>query len=94
MAVIGPNADNRYNMLGDYTAPQEDSNVKTVLDGILTKLSPFRVEYVRGCAIRDTTVNEIEQAIKAARRSEVVIVVVGGSVPVILKRAIKKQVRL
>ena len=79
VAVIGPNADNRYNMLGDYTAPQEDSNVKTVLDGILTKLSPFRVEYVRGCAIRDTTVNEIEQAIKAARRSEVVIVVVGGS---------------
>lgn len=79
VAVIGPNADNRYNMLGDYTAPQEDSNVKTVLDGILTKLSPSRVEYVRGCAIRDTTVNEIEQAIKAARRSEVVIVVVGGS---------------
>lgn len=79
VAVIGPNVDNRYNMLGDYTAPQEDSNVKTVLDGILTKLSPFRVEYVRGCAIRDTTVNEIEQAIEAARRSEVVIVVVGGS---------------
>lgn len=79
VAVIGPNADNRYNMLGDYTAPQEDSNVKSVLDGIITKLSPSRVEYVRGCAIRDTTVNEIEQAIEAARRSEVVIVVVGGS---------------
>lgn len=79
VAVIGPNADNRYNMLGDYTAPQEDSNVKTVLDGIITKSSPSRVEYVRGCAIRDTTVNEIEQAIEAARRSEVVIVVVGGS---------------
>ena len=79
VAVIGPNADNRYNMLGDYTAPQEDSNVKTVLDGIITKLSPSRVEYVRGCAIRDTTVNEIEQAIEAARRSVVVIVVVGGS---------------
>ena len=79
VAVIGPNADNRYNMLGDYTAPQEDSNVKTVLDGIITKLSPSRVEYVRGCAIRDTTVNEIEQAIEAARRSEGVIVVVGGS---------------
>lgn len=79
VAVIGPNADNRYNMLGDYTAPQEDSDVKTVLDGIITKLSPSRVEYVRGCAIRDTTVNEIEQAIGAARRSEVVILVVGGS---------------
>ena len=30
VAVVGPNADNRYNMLGDYTAPQEDENIKTV----------------------------------------------------------------
>ena len=90
VAVIGPNADNRYNMLGDYTAPQEDSNVKTVLDGIITKLSPSRVEYVRGCAIRDTTVNEIEQAIEAARRSEVVIVVVGGSSARDFKTSYKK----
>lgn len=79
VTVIGPNADNRYNMLGDYTAPQEDSNVKTVLDGVMAKLSPSRVEYVKGCAIRDTAVNEIEQAVEAARRSEVVIAVVGGS---------------
>ena len=65
IAVIGPNADNRYNMLGDYTAPQEDENVKTVLDGIVAKLSPSRVEYVKGCAIRDTTTNEIEKAVEA-----------------------------
>ena len=37
VAFIGPNADNRYNMLGDYTAPQEEENIKTVLDGIRTK---------------------------------------------------------
>lgn len=79
IAVIGPNADNQYNMLGDYTAPQEDGNVKTVLDGIVAKLSPSRVEYVKGCAIRDTTINEIEKAVEAARRSEVVVAVVGGS---------------
>ena len=79
IAVIGPNADNQYNMLGDYTAPQEDGNVKTVLDGIVAKLSPSRVEYVKGCAIRDTTINEIEKAVEAALRSEVVIAVVGGS---------------
>lgn len=79
VAVIGPNADNSYNMLGDYTAPQEDSNVKTVLDGILAKLSPSRVEYVKGCAVRDTVFNEIDKAVEAARRSEVVIAVVGGS---------------
>lgn len=79
VAVIGPNADNQYNMLGDYTAPQEEGNVKTVLDGIVAKLSPSRVEYVKGCAIRDTSINEISQAVEVAKRSEVVIAVVGGS---------------
>lgn len=89
IAVIGPNADNRYNMLGDYTAPQEEENVKTVLDGIRMKLatSPHspsqkelsRVEYVKGCSIRDTTNCDIEQAVAAARRSDVIIAVVGGS---------------
>lgn len=79
VALIGPNADNRYNMLGDYTAPQEEENVKTVLDGIRAKLSSSQVEYVKGCSIRDTVTSDIEQAVAAARRSEVVIAVVGGS---------------
>ena len=79
VAVIGPNADNCYNMLGDYTAPQKDENIKTVLDGIISKLSLSRVEYVRGCAIRDTTNNEIAKAVEAANRADVVIAVVGGS---------------
>src|SRR5690606_10621379 len=30
VAVIGPNADNIYNQLGDYTAPQPDEKIKTV----------------------------------------------------------------
>ena len=34
IAVIGPNADNVYNQLGDYTAPQDDGNVVTVLKGL------------------------------------------------------------
>mgnify|MGYP004701863009 FL=1 len=79
VAVVGPNADNRYNMLGDYTAPQEESNIKTVLDGVLSKLSANAVEYVKGCAVRDTTNTDIDKAVEAARRSDVVIAVVGGS---------------
>lgn len=79
VAVVGPNADNRYNMLGDYTAPQEDSNIKTVLDGVLSKLPANAVEYVKGCAVRDTTNTDIDKAVEAARRSDVVIAVVGGS---------------
>lgn len=79
IAVIGPNADNCYNLLGDYTAPQADGNVKTVWDGVRSKLPASQVEYVKGCAIRDTTAMEIEKAVAAARRSDVVIAVVGGS---------------
>lgn len=79
VAVVGPNADNRYNMLGDYTAPQEQENVKTVLDGILAKLSAAQVEYIKGCSVRDTLNAEIDRAIAAASHADVVIAVVGGS---------------
>ena len=77
LLVCGPNADNVYNMLGDYTAPQDDGNVKTVLAGIRQK--GVDVEYVKGCAIRDTTQSTIGEAVEAARRCDVIVCCVGGS---------------
>lgn len=80
IAVIGPNADNMYNQLGDYTAPQKRSEVVTVLDGIRRAVSPVTgVVYVKGCAIRDTVHTQIADAVEAARRADVAVVVVGGS---------------
>lgn len=79
VAVIGPNADNTYNMLGDYTAPQASGNVVTVLDGIIHKIGASRVQYVKGCAIRDTTYDGIREAVEVAKNSDVIIAVVGGS---------------
>ncbi|MBD8348345.1 glycoside hydrolase family 3 N-terminal domain-containing protein [Dysgonomonas sp. HGC4] len=79
VAVIGPNADNIYNQLGDYTAPQERDNIKTVLDGIKSKLNASQIQYVKGTAIRDTTNLEIQEAVVAAKNADVAIVVVGGS---------------
>ena len=80
IAVIGPNADNIYNQLGDYTAPQTEENIVTVLDGIKTKLhSTAKINYVKGCAIRDTTSSNIDEAVSAARQSEAVVIVLGGS---------------
>lgn len=77
--VCGPNADNVYNMLGDYTAPQEDGNVKTILAGIRSKLPTSQVTYVKGCAVRDTTASNIAEAVAAAKEADVVVVAVGGS---------------
>ena len=79
VAVIGPNADNVYNMLGDYTAPQADGSVITVLQGIREKLPNAQVEYVQGCHIRDTSLNEIARAVRAAEGADVVVAVLGGS---------------
>lgn len=79
VAVIGPNADNVYNMLGDYTAPQPDGKVVTVYQGIRAMLGDARCTYVKGCAIRDTTESDIQAAVDAATSADVVIAVVGGS---------------
>ncbi|TGD77568.1 glycoside hydrolase family 3 N-terminal domain-containing protein [Hymenobacter wooponensis] len=80
IAVIGPNADNIYNQLGDYTAPQPAGRIVTVLEGIKGKVSAAtKVTYVRGCAIRDTTSADIAGAVAAARQAQVAVVVLGGS---------------
>lgn len=79
VAVIGPNADNVYNMLGDYTAPQADGDVVTILQGIKSKLPQAEVKYVKGCAVRDTSWQEIDKAVAAARESDVVVLALGGS---------------
>ena len=79
IAVIGPNADNVYNQLGDYTAPQPADNVVTVLEGIRSKLPGATIAYAKGCAIRDTASADIAGAVAAARQAQVAVVVVGGS---------------
>lgn len=80
IAVIGPNADNIYNMLGDYTAPQKEDDVVTVLEGIKNHVAKETVvNYAKGCAIRNESEAGFEEAIKVAKESEVVIMVMGGS---------------
>lgn len=79
VAVVGPNADVMYNYLGDYTAPQERSKVVTLLDALRQRLPNAVIDYVKGCAIRDTTRTDIQAAVEAARRADVTIVAVGGS---------------
>ena len=77
IALIGPNADNQYNQLGDYTAPQAEAHVVTMLEGLQAKGAS--VQYVKGCAVRDTRDTQIGQAIVTTFLSDVAVVVVGGS---------------
>jgi len=80
IAVIGPNADNAYNQLGDYTAPQAEGKVQTLLAGIRATLDKTtKIDYVKGCAIRDTSNSDIAAAVAAAKQADAVVLVLGGS---------------
>ncbi len=78
VAVVGPNADNMYNQLGDYTAPQDPNRIVTILEGIREK-GRAEVLYAKGCAIRDEADADIDEAVKTAQKADVVVLVVGGS---------------
>jgi len=93
IAVIGPNADNDSNTQYRY-GPNGVKGV-TVLEGIKNKLgSKVTVNYAKGCEIIDekwpeteilpepltsAEQNEIKNAVDAAKKSEVAIVVLGDS---------------
>ena len=78
VAIIGPNADNMYNQLGDYTAPQDPDSIVTMLEGICEK-GRAEVLYAKGCAVRDENDADIEEAVRTAQKADVVVLVLGGS---------------
>ena len=88
IAVIGPNADDDLQQLGDWSLgscqhgpeagkhPREKTT--TVLDG-LRALAPAgcTITYARGCSIVDQEVNGIPAAVAAAQAADIVVAVVG-----------------
>jgi beta-glucosidase-like glycosyl hydrolase len=80
MAVIGPNADDTMNQLGDYSPKKILQHVTTVLEGIKAEASPqTKVTYVRGCDVTGADKSGFAQAVRAAKEAAVAIVVVGES---------------
>jgi beta-glucosidase len=88
IAVIGPNADNDLDQLGDWSlgtsqyGPERGKHprscTKTVLDG-LREISPpgCQVLYAGGCSAVTTGTQDIAAAAELAARSDVAVVVVG-----------------
>ncbi len=78
IAVIGPNANQIYNQLGDYTAVQAKGKGITVLQGI-RNIAESEVIYAKGCSIRDESKAGFDEAIVAAEQADVVVLALGGS---------------
>ena len=78
IAVIGPNAHNYLNQLGDYTAYQEADDIVTVLQGIAkkTKTPPM---FALGCTTRLKQFEDLDQTLKIAKEADVVVMVLGGN---------------
>jgi beta-glucosidase len=80
VAVIGPNADDVMNQLGDYSPRKILQHVTTVTEGIKAAVSPqTKVIQARGCEITGADRSGFVQAVQAAKGADVAIVVVGES---------------
>ncbi|MFB0502729.1 MAG: glycoside hydrolase family 3 N-terminal domain-containing protein [Candidatus Bathyarchaeia archaeon] len=84
IAVIGPNADNTRNLLGDYSytahlsCERDTVPIVSILAGIKRKVSAeMNVYYAKGCDVTGTSTEGFEEAVEAAAKSDVVVAVVG-----------------
>ncbi len=80
IVIIGPNGDNIYNQMGDYTPTLQDGIGKSLYEGISDIAGEgIEVVYIKGCNIRGEELDEISEAIKIAEQSDVIILALGGS---------------
>lgn len=86
IALVGPNADSKRNLHGDYsyTTHIADGNMEeavptvSILEGIRSKVpEEVSINYMRGCDISGESKEGFEEALEAARKSDVVIAVMG-----------------
>jgi beta-glucosidase len=78
IAVIGPDADEVMNQLGDYSPKKILQHVVTVLEGIKAKVpSGTKVVYAKGCGVMGSDKSGFAEATRAAKSADVAIVVVG-----------------
>jgi len=80
IALIGPLADAKREMIGSWSAAGDWKKSVTLLEGIKSKISSgTQVIYARGCNINDDSTKYFAEAIQAASQADVVVLAVGES---------------
>lgn len=78
IAVIGPLADARREMIGNWSAAGDWRKSVTILDGIKTKVgNTARILYAKGCPIEGDSTAGIAAAVRTANQADVVVLAVG-----------------
>ncbi|HEY8205131.1 MAG TPA: beta-glucosidase BglX [Pyrinomonadaceae bacterium] len=79
IAVIGPLADDQLDLLGSWSGDGHAADAVTLLAGIKAKASAAKINYAKGCDIDSDSTEGFDEAVRAVRESDVVIVAVGES---------------
>lgn len=79
IALVGPLADNRAEMLGTWAAAGDGKKCLSVKDGMAGSGYSVKVLTARGCAISGDDRSGFDAAVAVARQSDVVVAVMGES---------------
>lgn len=80
IAVIGPLANSKWDMLGNWIGAGDPANVVTLTEGLQRKLgSELQLTYARGTDIKGADTTGIRAAVEAAKGADVVIMALGES---------------
>ena len=78
IAVIGPLADSKRNLIGSWSAAGDYTKAVTLLEGIKAAVpSSTKVLFAKGSNINDDTTKWIDEAVKTAQKADVVILALG-----------------
>lgn len=78
IALMGPMADNRADLMGSWWGQGEAGDVVTILEGVKAEFAgKARIDYVKGCDFDGEDRSEFARAAAAARAADLVVLCVG-----------------
>lgn len=81
IALVGPLADDPYDMPGSSSAQGRPEDVLTLRMALAQRVGAERVRYAKGTDILSGTEEQLAEALKAAEQSDVVILALGENAP-------------
>jgi beta-glucosidase len=77
LAVIGPLADNKRELIGSWSAAGDWNKSISLLQGIKAKLPKTSVLYAKGCNFNDDSTAQIQKAFEIAKKADVIVLAIG-----------------
>jgi beta-glucosidase len=79
IAVVGPLADDQADMIGSWSGDGKARDAVTLVAGVKAKAPSAAIVYAKGCEIEGDSTAGFDEAMRAARQSDLVVVAVGES---------------